>query len=289
MTRLDKKKKISLFDLHKYSEWYEILNGKKETEVRKKSKKEVLREFENEKWKSLYEYLRKNPNLTVLDVDKILYSNKINIPIFFENNFYMVTPYEAHRLHIDLYVKVISKYLEEGISLIEFGAGYGSKILNLSLLKPFKNTSMTAGELTLNGQKIIKKLSDNMNKNVKSIYCDLGALDFSEINIPENSIIFTSYSAHYVPFLNKNFVEKMLSLKPKVVIHFEPCYELNSSKSKFELMCKKYIEINDYNRNLFSVLKANEKEEKINLFYKKNIIGSNPFLPISVIEWSPLE
>ena len=52
-------------------------------------------------------------------------------------------------------------------------------------------------------------------------------------------------------------------------------------------MCKKYIEINDYNRNLYSQLIKAQKNKKIELKIKKNVIGSNPFLPISIIEWSP--
>ena len=126
-----------------------------------------------------------------------------------------------------------------------------------------------------------------MNKDVKSIYCDLDDLNFSDNEIPENSIIFTSYSVHYIPILKQAFINNILKLKPKIVIHFEPCYELNSNQSKYELMCQKYIELNDYNKNLLSILKSSEEKNQINLSFQKNIIGVNPFLPISCIKWSP--
>ena len=51
-------------------------------------------------------------------------------------------------------------------------------------------------------------------------------------------------------------------------------------------MCRKYIKMNDYNTNLLTILKKAEKAGRIEIIEeKKNVIGSNPFLPISIIAW----
>ena len=50
-------------------------------------------------------------------------------------------------------------------------------------------------------------------------------------------------------------------------------------------MCKKYIEVNDYNKNLYSILEKSRIKNKIDLKITKNIFGHNPLLPISILEW----
>ena len=40
-------------------------------------------------------------------------------------------------MHLDVFDKAICKYINENTALVELGAGYGSKILNLSNKKSF--------------------------------------------------------------------------------------------------------------------------------------------------------
>ena len=50
-------------------------------------------------------------------------------------------------------------------------------------------------------------------------------------------------------------------------------------------MCKRYIELNDYNKNMISIFNDAQEKGKIELEIIENIIGGNPFLPISIIKW----
>ena len=89
--------------------------------------------------------------------------------------------------------------------------------------------------------------------------------------------------------LTKKHFDFFSSLKPKVIIHFEPCYEHFSTHNEYDLICKKYIELNDYNKNLVSTIKDYENNGFCKILYrKKRVIGFNPFLPISIIVWKPL-
>lgn len=104
--------------------------------------------------------------------------------------------------------------------------------------------------------------------------------------IPENSIIFTSYALHYLPTLRNNIIDFFLSFKPNVIINFEPIYEFHSKNFEFNSLCRKYIDLNNYNKNFVSVLNRNIKNKKIELIKVcKNKIGINPLLPISAIVW----
>jgi len=77
-------------------------------------------------------------------------------------------------------------------------------------------------------------------------------------------------------------------LKPKVIVHFEPVYELFSSASNHGLMCRRYMEINDYTRNLMGVINNSVNDRKsIVSSITVNALSGNPFLPMSIIEWHP--
>ena len=87
---------------------------------------------------------------------------------------------------------------------------------------------------------------------------------------------------HYVNKLDSNFVDFIKEFKPKAVFHFEPCYSHYSELSIYGLMCKRYIELNDYNKNMLSIF---ESYKDLELTILKNKLGDNPFLPISLIKW----
>jgi len=132
-------------------------------------------------------------------------------------------------------------------------------------------------------------LSNALKKNVSVGHCDLRKLEIDADIIPEKSVLFTSYAAHYVPNISSRFVKFLSQLKPKVVFHFEPVYEYYPKDSLHGIMCRRYVELNDYGRNLASIIEDAKRLNKISVKIKKNILGSNPLLPISVIEWAVIK
>ena len=111
------------------------------------------------------------------------------------------------------------------------------------------------------------------------VYMKIGNID-----IPKNAIIYTSYSIHYNPFLNEKLFDFLLSFEPSALILFEPCYQLMPENSIYGLMCRNYININDYTKTIFSYSKESSLKYKRNFTYQANVIGENPFLPISILE-----
>ena len=126
-----------------------------------------------------------------------------------------------------------------------------------------------------------------MNKPVVIGHCDFRALTIEDMSIPENAVIFTSYAALYVPLLSAGFVDLLARLKPRAVVHFEPCYEYYDEQALHGLMCRRYIELNDYTRNFVTIIEAARLDGSISVRVRKNVMGNNPLLPISIIEWSP--
>tara|TARA_A100001015_G_scaffold12778_1_gene15044 strand:+ start:6654 stop:7514 length:861 start_codon:yes stop_codon:yes gene_type:complete len=267
-------------------EKFKNFKKKKVNPVHKKNIKEVYREYEQEEWAGLFSKIKKLKlnNVHITDIDKI-YNNFCDKNFFFDdgffyygNNKYILNKYNA------IYIKTISKFLKKNNnSIVELGAGYGSKIFNLAKSLKKKSTFF-AGEYSANGRKIMS-LINKKNMISKIFKCNLLDKELTE-PIPKNSIIFTSYALHYTPKIKKNFYLYFKKANPKVIIHFEPFFEVHDYRKVYGKMCKNYIAYNDYCKNQLSTFKKLDKEKKIKiLFLKKNIFGSNPLLPISILAW----
>jgi hypothetical protein len=276
-------KKINLDSLAKYSQWPQLLLSSKIFK-KYKTKKEIIREFNDEKWKKIYKTLNDKKKYSILEAEKALNNpDKITICYDHDKGFCLSKNKEINKYILKILEDKIKKHLSSASCLVELGAGFGSKILQLSKIFKEKKLNLFAGEYTSIGRNLIKIIANYEKININVKYCDLNNL--KNLKIPKNSVIFTSYSMHYVSKLNKNFVKIINNLNPKIIIHFEPCYELYDSQNLHGLMCKKYIEINDYNKNLYSILKQKHLKNKIDLKITKNIFGHNPLLPISILEW----
>ena len=276
-------KEILLDNLPQYSDWIRLVLSEKGLTVNQKNVKEVIREYQDEKWGCALQEAKMLSNPTLEDIE-------INeeFPFYIKDSFYLGLGREILDAHLNLYMETITPYLENASCLVELGAGYGSKILNLSKFKGFERLPLYAAEYTENGCELISILADSLDKNVSVGYCDFRKLKIRDIDIPENAIVFTSLATMYVPELSDDFIAFLADLKPLVVIHFEPCYEHHTLSKVHGLLCRRYIELNDYNRNLISIINRSIKNKEITAQSRQNIIGTNPLLPISVIEWTPI-
>ena len=278
-------KRINFEDIKIYSDLpKKILNSSNE-DIKYKTKPEVLREFNAEKWSLILNEIASDKKINLHEIDKKMEAFDVLSPIFYKDDFYLDSGKEVFEMHLDVFDKAICKYINENTALVELGAGYGSKILNLSNKKKFHNVQLFAAEYTENGCNAIKHLSARMNKEIQVGYCDLKKHVIKDISIPKNSVIFTSYALHYVQKLPDSFIDFILSFEPKIVINFEPCFESHDDSS-YGKLCKRYIELNDYNIDMVTTLESAFKKGLINMKVDKNVIGGNPFLPISIIEWN---
>ncbi len=72
------------------------------------------------------------------------------------------------------------------------------------------------------------------------------------------------------------------------MFHFEPCQEEQEPANLLAALRQSYLQTNDYNRNLLSLLRSFEAERKIKiLVHQPNIFGLNPLNPTSLVVWEP--
>ena len=66
------------------------------------------------------------------------------------------------------------------------------------------------------------------------------------------------------------------------VVNIEPMAPLYDD-SLLGLMRRRYLEVNDYNRDLLDELRRRTEVEIVQT--RPNIFGQNPFCPVSAVEW----
>ena len=97
--------------------------------------------------------------------------------------------------------------------------------------------------------------------------------------------VFTAFAIEQLP-VAASFFDTIWRYRDKInaVFHFEPVYELFGENTLLGLMRRRYVEVNDYNRDLFSQLQ--QRSEKIRIVRNEaNVLGINPLNPLSVLHW----
>lgn len=170
-----------------------------------------------------------------------------------------------------IYYSIIETKIERYSSdnICELGCGYG---YNLSYLKG----NVYGGEYSINAVKLAKKLGMEI--------CQFNYYSQESYSlIKPNSTILTVHSIEQIPDATC-FIEGLYVNKDKLnyIINFEPSI-IPERSNLLGLLRNKYIEINDYNRNLFDILKAREDVQIIE--YERDVVGINPLNSANLIVW----
>ena len=124
--------------------------------IRPKSSISLKREFDEEKWFDLKNFLSKNPNANLEKLEEIEDgSNQIHI--FFKNKNYLAKPLILRNYIKNNLINYIREFKSETkiSSIIELGSGYGSKLLSVhKTIKDFRNIEHVAMDISKNGLSI---------------------------------------------------------------------------------------------------------------------------------------
>jgi hypothetical protein len=282
------KTRYTLNDLPLFSPWPARLLGLEPWEPKLKTREEVIREYEGDKWGPLLSKVIALPdNITIEQVDDLLYREMQPTLCYVKNRLELLSPQEAHDHYVNMIIKVVESYLPQP-AILELGAGYGSVILAMARSARLKNIQFFAGEYVNSGVELIKRIAKAQQTQITTGHCDLTSPDIIDFPIPAQAIIFTSMAVHYIPELSDHFVQALSALNPAVVVHIEPCFEHCQGNTLWELMRRRYIHLNDYNRNLVTVLITQQKRGMLKILEERvTIFGNNALLPVSIIAWVP--
>jgi len=277
----------SLDELPKFSRWPARLLGLEPFESKEKNAEEIEREFGREKWGTLLERFKQNPGSRLEDVDKWAAGDATNTLASVDEHIVEMTPEESH----DAYIAFISSALEPHLpatALVELGCGYGSVILGLARKAAFQDMPYFAGDFTSTGPELAALISRKEGIPITTGAANLRTSPVTHLAIPEDALIFTAYAAQYVEPLTDDFVNGLIALKPKAVVHVEPVYEHCDPATLLGLLRQRYIEACRYNRNLSTILHRHEQLGSLEIIQESVPgFGPNPLLAASVIAWKP--
>ena len=176
---------INFNDLALYSTWPKKLLDTDACNLPQKTKQEIEREFGNDKWGRLLDVFGNRANFTLEDVYEEEIGLQNELAIFDSvSGFGLTSARNALRLHIELYENILRSHINGASGLVELGAGYGGKILNICRRKGFSSKPVFAAEYTDSGCQLIKKISEVIDIPVRVGKCDFNSLQIEELNIP---------------------------------------------------------------------------------------------------------
>ncbi len=274
-------------DLPRFSPWPARLLGADPWAPRTKNRAEIIREFDREKWGPLLDRLRQEATATVETVDGWFTRDAPASLASVGDGFELMEASDARRRHLDLVASTLAAYVPAS-QLVELGAGYGSLLLALARRSPFSGLPLAAGELAPNGVEILQRLARAERVELHAVTCDLGSAELARVRPAAGAIVFTSFATMYVRQLQPSFVDAICAWQPRIIVHFEPCYDHFAPQSLLGLMRRRYVDVNGYNLNLMSLLRGCEAAGRIRILEERaNVFGANPLLPASVIAWTP--
>jgi predicted O-methyltransferase YrrM len=277
-------------DLPQFSPWPARLLGLDVWETHLKTPAAVHREFESDKWGRLLELYGTGDRTTTVEVAEAwMNDGPTDVLCSMGQRFERLALPEALSRHREIVASALHAQLPAN-ALVELGAGFGAVILRLATDARFAGLKLTAAEYTQSGAELIRELANNAGIELQVGRCDLASDPITDLTIPSGAAIFTCMAAHYIPELRDAFIQSLLRLRPKVVVHFEPCFEHCDPATLIGAMRRRYIEVNDYNRNLMSLLNRHAQSGAIRILQETPaVIGVNPLLPISIIVWAAAE
>jgi hypothetical protein len=226
-------------------------------------------------------------NLTIEDVDELALRDAKPSLCSIGDRFELLDPILARQKYLKMVDHALEPYLPAS-ALVELGAGYGSVIFSLAKRKKFSRMRIMAGEYSASGVELTKQIAMFENLTVDAAHCDFAMPNITSLPIPAGALLFTSYATPCVPVLSSDFVKSLLTYHPKAVVHIEPCYEHCAQNTVLGLLRRRYIEVNDYNTNLVTLLHDQQSKGLIQILEERPLVfGLNPLLPVSVVVWMP--
>lgn len=282
-------KRVAIDDLPKYSEWpsrlLQLTDWDMCTRDTERSKKEYAK-----KWRNIFTLFKKYKKYKFEKALDRLYieSGSTEFLVFVAGSFYWVeNSSEYWDYYYSFLICQLKKYINSDDTLIELGSGWGRNLFYLYTHSLYGKG--IGGELTTEGIDSANVIASHYQLPITFYKFDYNKPSKFFLSKMKGAAVLTQNSIEQIPNIKASTLLKIAQACPKVVCHFEPVYEHNANPTMFHLMCRRYTEMNDYNRNLLSVLKQLEQKGYLQIIKEQqNVIGTTAFNPCSIIIWKPL-
>jgi len=275
-------------DLPRFSPWPARLLGLEPWAQRTRSHSDLIREFEHEKWGSLLERLQGAAEPVTIDtVEEWVMGDVPDGLCSLDGRLELLPALEARAHYLRLIEALVARHLPAP-AVAELGCGFGSVIVRLAARWKDSGWRFLAGDLSQSAVEIVRRLAASSDLPIEASLFDFSSIANCELAIPPGSLLLTSFATHYLRTIPNECIEALADYRPSAVIHLEPCIEHCDPKTMLGLLRQRYIEVNDYNTNLVTLLREMERAGKVEILEETpELFGQNPLLTASVVIWKP--
>lgn len=276
-------KEISVESLPLYSSWPARILGVEAFDTAPRSVRKMLREYGRDKFGRYLESVQVNAHCTIDNIRELERGVAPRTPTCFSlrGRLFLGTTQEIERRNREHFLTAIRPAMRGIDTVIELGAGYGYNLHLLSGQRP--RHVLVGGELTQSGVRLGQLLAQGRWSMYRFNFYDPDWKIFDKVE-SDRILVLTRHSVEMLQRSEPFFLSLYRHRKRIVsVIQFEPLYELMERTSLLAMMSRRYIELNDYNRDLWSTLSTSKGVAVDRVV--PHAFGSNPLFPESVIRW----
>lgn len=274
-------KQININNLPKYSRWPSRLLDE---EHAARNKTRIQKEYED-KYSKLLTYKKAHPKAHMSDIRMEHFRShlgkKKDICISKKGELYLAHVSDVIALAKNAVLEKLIPIIKDSDYIIELGSGYGYYTYYLS--KAYPKCTFVGADFSNLGVTLSRRLCKA--KNISFVPFDFYKKDSYPKPESTKNVIFTVSAIEQIPSAQL-FLSRMRQFKNQIsdIVNFEPIYEFNDVETTLGLMRKKYASVNNYNKDLFSLLKNSPSEIEI-VKMEHDIFGVNPLNPTSFIHW----
>ena len=235
-------------------------------------------------WNENLELLKENKNPNVL-IPK--YFNKYNIARWRGKYVKAITDFFDYKLQAILVDIYLHKYVNNDYqNLFEFGCGPDYHLLRFREFN--KDINLIGLDWATSSQQIIQEISKlGITDKIEGYNFDYFNPDYN-IDIPNNTAIFTCASLEQVGENYKDFVDYIINKKPDLCINFEPLAEILDENSLVDKLSILYFEKRNYLKNYLTYLKQLETQGIIEIIKEQRLYGGSYFIEgYPIVIWKP--
>jgi SAM-dependent methyltransferase len=269
-------KELSLDELPRWSPWPKRLLSLEPWSIPVRDSRKIEKEYNVDKYGALLRHFGDaHPSAEEVRQAQFDLSGDTQLCVSKGLRLYTCPLTDARNMERQLVLDALRSHATDCQSIVELGCGYG---FNLSLARSqYPEKQVCGGDFSDNAVTLGKHLG--LDVRHFDFYSESSYEFLSELSQP--ILVFTCHAIEQIP--DATLVVKNLCRFSKVirrVVHLEPSPELHGD-SLLGMMRRRYIELNDYNRNLLSLVRP------FNATIEPDILGINPLNPTSRIEWQP--
>lgn len=277
--------KLDINELPRWSPWPSRIMGTCPWETPHRTVEKVSAEYDRDKYARCLAYLERahSQACTAEDIKRFELGDDMSkrICISVGEELFLAEFAEARRQFYEVLRSSLSTAIEGAGTVVELGCGYGFNLWHLS--QHFHRQVFVGGEYSPNAVELANRLYAH-NGRVQVCGFDFYDSAYRLLDPLDGPVlVFTSHAIEQLPTAAA-VLKALVHHRRKIagVVHFEPVFEVNDDSLLGQLR-RRYIEMNDYNRDLLTLLRRDSAIEVEEV--RSDVIGLNPLNATTIVRW----